>query len=863
MRPNGLTSEEAARRRKAGQGNNEKEKGSRSYLSIFLQNLITPFNIILFVLGALLIVLPEKPDYINSVAAVGIIAFNVLVSTVQEMRAKHRLDKIAVLMRPTVTVLRDGAEKTVDRSEIVIGDIVHMGPGDQAQVDGTVAEERMMEMDESLLTGESSTRRKHVGDEVLSGSYCVTGECWYEVTKVGAGTFSSKMTRAAKKFEKKKTPLQIETNTVTEFLMALAFILLFVELILSFFRDNDVVDSLRSAVIILDIVPIALFLLITLNYMIASVRMADTGVLLQNSSSVESMSHVDTVCMDKTGTITTNRLVFDGIEYISPDREGTDRLIREFVSSTGSRNKTVIAVEEKFGKTECQLDDEVQFSSDRKFSAVRVRNGDSYDTVVVGAWPFLRDRASNPEGIEERLSALAGRGLRSVVFFSGHGGKLHEGDDISLPDSLEVIAVVSISDEVRPDCKEIIQSFTEAGIDIKVISGDDPETVDAIFKIAEIPGERKIISGEKLAAMSPEDFDKTALETNIFGRMRPEQKEQVVDSLRRQGRYVAMVGDGINDVRSIKKAQVGVAVQSGSGAARSVADMVLMNDNFRALPQAIVEGKRVVTGMRDILRLYLMRNFTLAFIVLVLLICLNRTPMLPIQNTLYALLTVSIMAFFMTIWAKPSDNRDLVLPKVIRYVLPTAVTTTVFALFIYCYFGWCGFVGSSGFESAVADMMDSVDLTRDALLDKLEIKQDDSSWEHAVSSSAMVYFLIVAGIMQTFLLFPVCRKLSVDGEPTTDRKPQVLAVLMLFLLAALCFVPMICIRVTSLFMFPLEQWLIIIAAAIAWFIVTFLILRGKKLDRITDAFDGWIRVILDRNFRKEAEKLSSEDVEDE
>ncbi|KUE74259.1 hypothetical protein AUQ37_05005 [Candidatus Methanomethylophilus sp. 1R26] len=246
MRPSGLTSEEAAKRRKAGQGNNEKEKGSRSYLSIFLQNLITPFNIILFVLGALLIVLPEKPDYINSVAAVGIIAFNVLVSTVQEMRAKHRLDKIAVLMRPTVTVLRDGAEKTVDRSEIVIGDIVHMGPGDQAQVDGTVAEERMMEMDESLLTGESSTRRKHVGDEVLSGSYCVTGECWYEVTKVGAGTFSSKMTRAAKKFEKKKTPLQIETNTVTEFLMALAFILLFVELILSFFRDNDVVDSLRS-----------------------------------------------------------------------------------------------------------------------------------------------------------------------------------------------------------------------------------------------------------------------------------------------------------------------------------------------------------------------------------------------------------------------------------------------------------------------------------------------------------------------------------------------------------------------------------------------------------------------------------------
>ncbi|MGI6009126.1 MAG: HAD-IC family P-type ATPase [Methanomethylophilus sp.] len=863
MQPRGLTSEEAARRRKAGQGNNEKDKGSRSYLSILLQNLLTPFNLILFVLGALLIILPDPPDYINAAAAVGVILFNVLVSTVQEMRAKHRLDKIALLMRPTVTAMRDGELKTIDRSEIVIGDAIHMGPGDQAQVDGTITDERMMEMDESLLTGESSTRRKHVGDTVLSGSYCVTGECWYEVTKVGAGTFSAKMTKAAKKFEKKKTPLQIETNAITESLMVLAFVLLFIEMILSFFRDSDIVDSLRSAVIILDIVPIALFLLITLNYMIAAVRMADTGVLLQNASSVESMSHVDTVCMDKTGTITTNNLVFNDIDYIAGDHEAVDRMVKEFVSTTGSRNRTVVAIEAKYGKTDCELDDEIQFSSDRKYSAVRVKNGDSYDTVVVGAWPFLKDRASNPEGVDEKLSALASKGLRSVVFCSGHGGTLHQGDDIALPETLEVIAIISIMDEVRPDCKEIIRSFTDNGIDIKVISGDDPETVDAIFKIAEIPGERKIISGEELAKLSPEEFDKAALETNIFGRMRPEQKEHVIDSLRRQGRYVAMVGDGINDVRSIKKAQVGVAVQSGSGAARGVADMVLMNDNFKALPQAIVEGKRVVTGMRDILRLYLMRNFTLAFIVLVLLVCLGKTPMLPIQNTLYAFLTVSVMAFFMTLWAKPSENRDLVLPKVLRYVLPTAVTTTVFGLFVYFLFGWSDFfLDTSAFETAVSDMADSVDMTREELLDTLEVKENDDSWAHIVSSSAMVYFLIVAGILQTYILFPVSKKLSVDGKKTTDRKPQILAVLMLLLLVGLCLVPDVCIRLTSLFMFPAEMWAVIIVIAVVWWIVTFELLKSRHLDRISNTLDRWIRKLLDRSFRKEAEKLSSEDEED-
>ena len=264
----------------------------------------------------------------------------------------------------------------------------------------------------------------------------------------------------------------------------------------------------------LDIVPIALFLLITLTYMIAAVRMADSGVLLQNSSSVESMSHVDTVCMDKTGTITTNNLVFNDIDYISADRGEVDRLVKEFVSTTGSRNRTIIAIEDKYGKGDYELDDEVQFSSDRKFSAVRVKNGDSYDTIIMGAWPFLKDHVKEQDGIEEKLSALSSKGLRSVVFLSGGSAPLHSGEDIVLPD-LTVLAVISIIDEVRPDCKEILQQFSENGIDIKVISGDDPETVDAIFKIADIPGENllgvysanELLTRTNLMKAYREDYD--------------------------------------------------------------------------------------------------------------------------------------------------------------------------------------------------------------------------------------------------------------------------------------------------------------------------------------------------------------------
>ena len=387
MQPQGLSSEEVKKRKVSGRSNDTDDQSSRSYLDILIKNLATPFNLILFILGALLIVMPEKPDYINAMAATGVILFNVLISTIQEMKAKRRLDKIALLMRPKVKVMRDGRIVEIDRSDIVMDDAIYLSPGDQAQVDGIIVDERMLEMDESLLTGESSTRRKHEGDTVYSGSYCISGECWFIVNKVGEDTFSSKMLRSAKKFEKKKTPLQVETNAVTEMLMILAFIFLALLVVLNIFRNIDVVDSLRQAVIVLDIVPIALFLLITLTYMIAAVRMADSGVLLQNSSSVESMSHVDTVCMDKTGTITTNNLVFNDIDYISADRGEVDRLVKEFVSTTGSRNRTIIAIEDKYGKGDYELDDEVQFSSDRKFSAVRVKNGDSYDTIIMGAFP--------------------------------------------------------------------------------------------------------------------------------------------------------------------------------------------------------------------------------------------------------------------------------------------------------------------------------------------------------------------------------------------------------------------------------------------------------------------------------------------
>ncbi len=863
MQESGLTSAEVKQRKADGRANTSEERQSRGYLEILAKNLITPFNVILFILGIALVVFG---DYNSAIAATGVIIFNVLISTIQEWKAKRRLDKIAVLLRPRVNALRDGELQVIDRSDIVLDDILFLGPGDQAQVDGEVLEEQSLEMDESLLTGESSTLRKHVGETVYSGSYCVTGKCWFKVTKVGNDTFSAQMMSKARKFTKKTTPLQIETNTVTEILMTLAFIFLVILVFKNLVSGASFHSSLKEAVIVLDIVPIALFLLITLTYMIAAVRMADSGVLLQNSNSVESISHVDTVCMDKTGTITTNNLVYESTEFFDNDPTVVEGLIRAFVSTTGSRNKTIDALLAHYGTVHVELLDEIQFSSDRKYSAVRFSGRDGPVTLFMGAWQSLMQYVVDAPDVESKLADASSKGLRSIVIFHGGSAEIHDASENPIIPQLKVLAVVSIKDEVRPDCKEIISEFINSGMDIKVISGDDPVTVEAIFQLAEIPGERKIISGEKLVGLSDEEFSKVALETNIFGRMKPEQKEMVIHSLRSNGRYVAMVGDGVNDIRSLKMAQVGVAVQSGSGATRGVADMVLMNDNFRALPQAIVEGKRTVSGMRDILRLYLSRNFVLAILVLCLLLVAGHSPLLPIQNTAYALLTVSFAAFLMTLWAKPSDNKEAVLPKVVKFVVPSAIMLSVFALAIYAvfYFGtvnnWCD--GFFTLKSSYAEAASSLGISYEDLLKLISI---DGSTEHTIeriaeinARNAMFTFLLMAGIAQLFLLFPLTKKASLESDYTRDIKPTLLAILLYIVLILFYKFSWISVSIgQSLPIF--EVWPELIAATVVWYVITLIFMKSSLLQPVSDFIGVFIKKSLHKNFLKNSKKAEMEE----
>ena len=874
----GLTSAEVAQRKKEGKINNTEVKTSRSYADIAIKNIVTPFNIILFVLGAALLLLG---NLLSALSATGIIIVNIFISTVQEMRAKHRLDKISLLTRPKVTVIRDGEEVVIDQTEIVQDDLIIIRAGEQALVDGTIQECRSLEMDESLLTGESSTVRKNPGDKIYSGSFCITGQGEFIVTAFGNDSYASQMLSSAKKFTSKKTPLQMETTTITTALMTISFVLLFLSVIFEVIRGANILDLagmedvLEIFVICLDIVPIALFLLITITYMLTAIRMANTGVLLQRFNSVESISHVEIVCMDKTGTITTNNLLFESAEHLVGQTDA-ENMIRYFISSTGSVNKTMKALIDKYGKVEVELLDEIQFSSARKYSAVKIKADNDVYTLYSGAWTVIREYCSDAEKVDAIIERESSKGFRTLVLCASEDLPLSVDGEFKI-NPLKPITVVSIRDEVRPDCRETIDVFLENNMDIKVISGDDPVTVDALFKIADIPGERVIISGPDLEKIPEAELDDVVLKTNIFGRMKPENKEKVIEVLKRNGKYVAMIGDGVNDVKSIKSAQVGIALQSGSGAARGVADMVLIDDNFSALPKALVEGRRTISGIRDILKVYISRNLALAIMFIIMFFFLARIPMLPIQNTFYSFTAVGIIAFFMTIFASPDKNDELILPKVISFCLPSAIVIGILGVIVY--------IASYHMVPDIIHIDRAFYDYLEPLAEMLGISVDDvislnlatsaepytpgniSVIQDIVGRTCMVLFASVTGALQLLIVCPYFKFLSVDGNVNKRKLPIILVCLILLLItAAYLFVPWALGFIGMSLLDPIG-FMFVAAMCIVGFFTILFVVKKDVLKRPVKIFQNWYLNRLDKEYTKGdvvvEEGLNLKDVKDD
>jgi cation-transporting ATPase E len=674
----GLTQAEVAARRARGEANQVYADNGRSYGQIIRTNLFSFFNNILYSIGILLIVLGQTND---AVMSVGLGVLNAIIGTFQEFRAKRQLDKVALLNQPQVLVQRDNGEQTIHPAELVLGDIIILRSGEQAVVDGRFLSDTAVEMDESLLTGETDLVRKQAGEPILSGSFCVTGSGLYEAEKVGADSYANQITATARVFEVSYTPLQQNVIFVVRLIMlvvAFMSLFLFAAALLEGFNFPRLVEM---AAVLTGLVPYGLFTMIVVGYSLGAAKIAQKGALVQQTNAIESLSNIDVLCMDKTGTLTTNRLEFEALvsiaESVSP--EAAARLIGRFVRSASTQNKTNLALAAGLAGEPQLVLTEIPFASARKWGALAFADGVFALGAIEMLAPFLPQTAVVADSpLMQQAQSWSEAGLRVLLF--AHNPQVTDLLETGLP-SLTPLALLCLRDELRPFATETLASFEELGIELKIISGDSPHTVAALARQAGMKNPQ-LVTGGDLEGMSDGQWQQVVRETMVFGRISPNQKQALVETLIQQGHYVAMIGDGVNDVLSLKKANVGIAMQSGSQATRNIADMVLLNDSFAALRPAFGEGQNIIGGLTRSMYLFLVRVVASALIIVAAAMMGLSFPFEPAQVAL-TLFTVGIPAFFLTLWARPLLLKENVLLSLVRFVVPAALLTLLFAITIY------------------------------------------------------------------------------------------------------------------------------------------------------------------------------------
>jgi cation-transporting P-type ATPase E len=666
----GLSSAEAAARlRKLGPA---PETSSRSVSTIVAGNVFTLFNAIIGVFFVLDLSLGLYADSLFGLIAV----INSYIGIRQELNAKATLDELAVLVAPHARVVRDGSAVELAATEVVPGDVVRIEPGDQLVADGEVIGSRGMTLDESMLTGEADGVRKTIGERVLSGSFCISGSGDYVVDAVREESYAGRLAGEAKTFRHPPSPLQGEVNRVivacTYVMAPLAAILL-----LSLQIQNKTIEEAAQTATagLVTLIPEGLVLLMSVTFAVAAVRLARKDTLVQQMSATESLAAVDTICVDKTGTLTDGDLRLLGLavaEGVEPD--AAQKTLARFAASAGDRNRTLQAIAEHFPGNGVQVGAEIPFSSEWKWSGLTM-NGSSY---VMGAPDILEQAGALtlPPGLARKLAEETAAGHR-VVAFGEAGEGLPADPSGQTPPRLAPLALVILEETLRPDAAATIASMREEEVDLKLISGDARATVTAVAYSVGVPTDAGVVEGPDLPE-DPAALAEVALANTIFCRIKPEQKRELVAALVGAGRYVAMIGDGVNDVPALKRARMAVAMGSGAQVTKGVADVVLLKDQFSRLPEAVGEGRRIARNIHRLGRLYLTKTVYAATLILLVAVPGFAFPFLPRHLTLAAFLTIGIPSFVLAL--APSDGplyRGRLLRALCAFAVPAGVATAL------------------------------------------------------------------------------------------------------------------------------------------------------------------------------------------
>jgi cation-transporting P-type ATPase E len=681
----GLTDAEVAHRLAEGKSNAVPRRATRSIAAIVRANVFTRINAIL---GVLLIIVLMTGSVINGLFGLLIIA-NSVIGMVQEIRAKQTLDKLAIIGQAKPLVRRQSGTRALTPGEVVLDDIIELGPGDQIVVDGEILEQENLEVDESLLTGEADPIDKDVGDAVMSGSFVVAGIGAYRATKVGPDAYAAQLAEEASKFTLVKSELRNGINRILQFITYLLVPAGLLTIYTQFFTTHAGwrQSVLRTVGALVPMVPEGLVLLTSVAFAVGVVRLGQRRCLVQELPAIEGLARVDVVCADKTGTLTENGMRVSGVEQLAPTEYSVGDVLASLAAADPRPNASMQAIGEAYNQPPGWIATATApFKSAAKWSGVSYCEHGNW---VIGAPDVLLDPASAAAEQAERIGA---RGLRVLLLGAAEAAVDHP----DAPGQVTPVALVVLEQKMRPDARTTLEYFAVEGVSVKVISGDNAVSVGAVAGTLGLHGET--MDARQLPT-EPGELADTLESYTTFGRVRPDQKRAIVHALQSHGHTVAMTGDGVNDVLALKDADIGVAMGAGSPASRAVAQIVLLDNRFATLPYVVGEGRRVIGNIERVANLFLTKTvYSVLLALFVGIECLFSRPLKadpllypfqPIHVTIAAWFTIGIPSFILSL----APNNERAHPGFVRRVLTSAlpsgliVGVATFVSYLLAYHG--------------------------------------------------------------------------------------------------------------------------------------------------------------------------------
>jgi len=656
----GLTTEEVNERIARSEVNTSPDSLTRTVPQIIRDHTFTLFNALLFMLFVLIMAVGEHKNGLFILIAVA----NTVIGAFQDIRAKLTIDKLAVITQTHTQVVRDGQEQSIPQEDVVLGDTILLALGNQVTADSKVVASNSLEVDESLLTGESHSIVKNPGDEVYSGSFVVAGSGVVQVTAVGADSYAQSISAVTRYEKKSNSQLMRIINFIIKFL---AFVLIPLSALLfarSYFNTNNFTESVIAMVAAaVGMVPDGLMLLTGVAFAVGAFNLVRHRTLTQSMTSIETLARVDVLCVDKTGTITDGTLTVDELIPLSGTQDDAGEALTQFVAVMADDNETAHALHERFkGDSIWTVTDSVAFSSSRKWSSQSFKDKGSY---VFGAPEFVMKNMDDT--LREAVAGYAEQGLRTLLL--AQSDALLSGTD--LPAKLKPVALVTLVDNVRESAKETFAFFQENDVEIKVISGDDPQTVSTIASMAGIKGARHFVDMSRVRDDQP--LEELMHTYTVFGRTSPAQKQRMVEALQNIGKTVGMVGDGVNDTMALREADVSVAMASGSDAARTVADFVLVDSDFSSMVDVVKEGRRVVNNIEKVASLYISKTIYTVLLTIAFILLPFEYPFQPIQLTLINFFMIGIPSFFLTFTPNYETMNDRFGHQLLKDGVPAAL----------------------------------------------------------------------------------------------------------------------------------------------------------------------------------------------